>query len=596
VKKKNILLVSFIILLLCNLAIGQNAKIEELKLRLKNAKHDTTRVITLYKLALYYGHISDYTTAIDYANQSIQLGESIHYISGCANAYNNKGTIYFYLGNYVEALKNYLIAADYSKKTNTKAVLVSSSMNIGIIYGIQKEYDKTMKCFSIAAKILEETKDTFALGELQSNIGSLYIEQGKYAEAEKSTLLALKNYTDWGSKEGIISAKLSLAEINFKQGNYTKGLANNFEALKLSKEIKSRDGISKAYLNIGEIYLKQNKYESALMNFNDAIKLAKEIGALNVITAGYEKLADTYIFKNDYKAALNNYKNYIFYRDSIFSQENTQKLVQLQMQYSFDEKESIIKAKQQIKDARAREEIQKQKIVTISIILGSGVLLLILLLIINRRKAKHNLEVNKLENKTLRSQLNPHFIFNALASIQKYMNEHPEKAENYLAKFGKLMREVLESSEKEYIPLSDEFDMLKNYMDLEKLRVSNGFDYEFIVEENIDTDEIQIPPLLLQPIVENAIWHGVAQGQIKGKITLFVNIVNDLLQIEIENKNEDFSLKNKGLEESNIKRKSFGLQIFKERLSLLSKEKRKKGSLEMLPTPFGMKVKILIPL
>jgi tetratricopeptide (TPR) repeat protein len=596
VKKKNILLVSFIILLLCNLAIGQNAKIEELKLRLKNAKHDTTRVITLYKLALYYGHISDYTAAIDYANQSIQLGESIHYISGCANAYNNKGTIYFYLGNYVEALKNYLIAADYSKKTNTKAVLVSSSMNIGIIYGIQKEYDKTMKCFSIAAKILEETKDTFALGELQSNIGSLYIEQGKYAEAEKSTLLALKNYTDWGSKEGIISAKLSLAEINFKQGNYTKGLANNFEALKLSKEIKSRDGISKAYLNIGEIYLKQNKYESALMNFNDAIKLAKEIGALNVITAGYEKLADTYIFKNDYKAALNNYKNYIFYRDSIFSQENTQKLVQLQMQYNFDEKEALEKAKQQIKDARAREEIQKQKIVIISIILGSGVLLLILLLIINRRKAKHNLEVNKLENKTLRSQLNPHFIFNALASIQKYMNEHPEKAENYLAKFGKLMREVLESSEKEYIPLSDEFDMLKNYMDLEKLRVSNGFDYEFIVEENIDTDEIQIPPLLLQPIVENAIWHGVAQGQIKGKITLFVNIVNDLLQIEIENKNEDFSLKNKGLEESNIKRKSFGLQIFKERLSLLSKEKRKKGSLEMLPTPFGMKVKILIPL
>jgi tetratricopeptide (TPR) repeat protein len=469
-------------------------------------------------------------------------------------------------------------------------------MNIGIIYGIQKEYDKTMKCFSIAAKILEETKDTFALGELQSNIGSLYIEQGKYAEAEKSTLLALKNYTDWGSKEGIISAKLSLAEINFKQGNYTKGLANNFEALKLSKEIKSRDGISKAYLNIGEIYLKQNKYESALMNFNDAIKLAKEIGALNVITAGYEKLADTYIFKNDYKAALNNYKNYIFYRDSIFSQENTQKLVQLQMQYNFDEKEALEKAKQQIKDARAREEIQKQKIVIISIILGSGVLLLILLLIINRRKAKHNLEVNKLENKTLRSQLNPHFIFNALASIQKYMNEHPEKAENYLAKFGKLMREVLESSEKEYIPLSDEFDMLKNYMDLEKLRVSNGFDYEFIVEENIDTDEIQIPPLLLQPIVENAIWHGVAQGQIKGKITLFVNIVNDLLQIEIENKNEDFSLKNKGLEESNIKRKSFGLQIFKERLSLLSKEKRKKGSLEMLPTPFGMKVKILIPL
>jgi len=595
VKKRKLLLLVNMWLFSAAVMYAQNAKIEELKLRLKNAKHDTTRVITLYKLAHYYSNISEYTKAIEYANQSIQLGESIHFISGCANAYNNKGTIYFYLGNYVEALKNYLIASDYSKKSKTRAVLANCSINIGIIYAIQKEYDKTMKCFAIAASILEETKDTLALGDLQNNIGSLYIEQGKYGEAEKSLLLALKNYTDWGFNEGIITAKLSLADINFKQGSYTKGLAYNFEALKLSKEIKNIDGISKAYLSIGENYLKQNKYDSALIYINDAIKLAKETGALNVITTGYEKLADAYLFKNDYKFALNNYKNYILYRDSIFSQENTQKLVQLQMQYSFDEKEAIIKAKQQIKDASAREEIQKQKIVTISIILGSGVLLLILLLIINRRKAKHNLEVNKLENKTLRSQLNPHFIFNALASIQKYMNEHPEKAENYLAKFGKLMREVLESSEKEYIPLSDEFDMLKNYMDLEKLRVSNGFDYEFIIDEIIDTEEIQIPPLLLQPIVENAIWHGVAQGKIKGKIILNVAIVNDFLQIEIENKNEDFSLKNKGNEENNIKRKSFGLQIVKERLSLLSKEKRKKGSLEMLPTPFGMKVKILIP-
>jgi tetratricopeptide (TPR) repeat protein len=595
VKKNKLLFFVFLLFYVNTIAPAQNAKIEELKLRLKNAKHDTTRVIILYKLAHYHSNISDYSTAIDYANQSIQLGESIHFISGCANGYNNKGTIYFLLGNYVEALKNYLIAADYSKKSDTKAVLVSSSINIGIMYAIQKDYDKSMNCFTTAAKILEETKDTFALGDLQINIGSLYLEQGKYIEAEKSNLQALKNYMDWGSKEGIMGAKLSLAEINLKQGNYAKSLANNLEALKISKEIKSRNGTSNAYINIGEIYLKQNKYESALIYINDAIKLAKEIGSLNIITKGYEKLADVYILKNDYKSALDNYKNYILYRDSILSQENTQKLVQLQMQYSFDEKESIIKAQQQIKDAIAGEEIQKQKIVIISIILGSGILLLILLLIINRRKAKHSLQVNKLENKTLRSQLNPHFIFNALASIQKYMNEHPELAENYLAKFGKLMREVLENSEKEYISLEDEFAMLKNYMDLEKLRVNNGFDYEFMLAENVEIDEIKIPPLLLQPIIENAIWHGVANGNVKGNIIISSSLKDDILLIEIENKNEGYTSNNKTSEENVAKRKSFGLQIVKERLTLLSKEKRKSSNLEMVPTPQGMKVKILLP-
>ena len=212
------------------------------------------------------------------------------------------------------------------------------------------------------------------------------------------------------------------------------------------------------------------------------------------------------------------------------------------------------------------------------------------------RKAKHNMQVNRLENKTLRSQLNPHFIFNALASIQKYMNEHPELAQNYLVKFAKLMREVLENSEKEYVSLEDEFVMLKNYMDLEKLRVSNGFDYEFIINENTDTEAIQVPPLLLQPVIENAIWHGVANAVSKGKITIHVFAENNLLKVEIENDNNQTTVSSTHNKERNEKKKSFGLQIVRERLTLLSKEKRKKGSLTLHPNNTGMKVKIEIPI
>jgi LytS/YehU family sensor histidine kinase len=269
-------------------------------------------------------------------------------------------------------------------------------------------------------------------------------------------------------------------------------------------------------------------------------------------------------------------------------------MLQAQIKYEFDKKEAAIKSKQAIKDAIAKEKIQQQKIIILTVILGSGLLLFGLLYFINRRRAKHAYEVNKLENKTLRSQLNPHFIFNALASIQKYMNEHPEKAENYLAKFGKLMREVLENSEKEFISLEEEFDMLKNYMDLEKLRVKNGFNYQFNIHENIDVEEVKLPPLLLQPIVENAIWHGVANDEGKGEIIINVGLEEESIKFEIENKSEFEKQHEIAIPESG-KRKSFGQQIVRERLNLLSKEKGKKCHLEMLSTPQGMKAIVLIP-
>lgn len=594
--KKNKLLFCVCILLYgFTIGYGQNAKIEELKIRLQQAKHDTTRVITLYKLGTHFNSLGDYKTALSYNNQSIQLGETIHFASGCAGAYNNAGVSYFYLGNYTEALKHYLKALKYSEEAKNRAVIANTSINIGIIYAIQKEHANATQYFEKASKVLVEINDTKALGELYANLGSLYAEQGKYNEALNSNTLALKYYNEWGAAEGILNTYNNIGSIYKSSGNYQKALQYHTDALKLATESKDKTGLANSHIMIGEIYNLQNKPDEAITQLNIGLSLAKETGNLSAVSDAYKNLSDAYSKEKKYNEALSNFQNYILFKDSIFNEENTKKIVQMQMQFDFDQKEAATKAKQAVKDAIAKEEIQQQKIVILTIILGSGILLLLLLLWINKRKARHNLEVNKLENKTLRAQLNPHFIFNALASIQKYMNEHPELAENYLAKFGKLMREVLENSEKDYITLEDEFAMLKNYMDLEKLRVNNGFNYEFNINGNIDIEEIQIPPLLLQPVVENAIWHGIANGNAKGNIIISTHLKEDNLIIEVENNNEESASKIKAPEENTGKRKSFGLQIVRERLALLAKEKRKSSNLEMLTTPKGMLVKLHIP-
>ncbi len=191
------------------------------------------------------------------------------------------------------------------------------------------------------------------------------------------------------------------------------------------------------------------------------------------------------------------------------------------------------------------------------------------------RNIQRRLEIRKRliasEQKALRSQMNPHFIFNALNSIRRYILENdPDKADYYLTSFAILMRKVLDNSKKDLIPLSEEIETLKLYTELEKMRFDDKFDFELIIDENIDTSDIQIPPMLIQPLLENAIWHGLAPKQGKGKLLLKLELTKkNYLQITVldngigRDKAAEISSKRKG-------HKSTGIQNIKDRIRYFS--------------------------
>ncbi|HUR30315.1 MAG TPA: histidine kinase [Saprospiraceae bacterium] len=152
-----------------------------------------------------------------------------------------------------------------------------------------------------------------------------------------------------------------------------------------------------------------------------------------------------------------------------------------------------------------------------------------------RIKTETNKMVAELETKLLRSQMNPHFIFNSLNSIQKYIWENKEEdAAEYLARFAKLIRAILENSRKEFISLKEELDVLKLYIDLEHRRSNGKFDYLIKVADDLRLEELMLPPLLLQPYVENAIWHGVNKKADHGNIKINISQKTDLLEIIID--------------------------------------------------------------
>jgi tetratricopeptide (TPR) repeat protein len=610
-----------------------NAEKAELKI-IGNDITDSIEVNLYYKLSQLYWSTSP-KLAMDYANQCLYLAQKIGFKRGVGKAYNTLGVIHYNKGNFFEAIKYHKMALAIRTSLNDKRAMANSRNNIGNAYTLLSYFPEAIKEYFEALKIYEELKLEQPQATSFVNIGNIYLMQKNFSEAQKYYSKCLSINLKLGDKSGLAHVYLNLGKLfsdqgnsekalenfskslNFfddigeklttvgcynsigveqkKMGNYDLALKNFHQALKISQEFESKDAIIAAFGNIANTLTKLKKFQEAEQYLKLALNLAKEIGSLNYISLCYERFVELDSVKGNFKGALYNYRQFILYRDSITNTENSNKIVQTKMQYDFDKKEAAAKAAQLLKDAEAKTELQNQRLNNTLIASAAGILILLLLGFGYWRRSRYNLQVNKLENKTLRSQLNPHFIFNALASIQNYMNSKPELAENYLAKFGKLMREVLENSEKDSITLEDELAMLKKYMDLEALRVPNGFDYRIEVDESIDQEELRLPSFLLQPLVENAIWHGVANADSRGSIVIMLRRIDGFVNIAIENSAGSSSSNIPETKSETGKRKSFGMQIVRERLALLSKEKGRKGSLELVPGPNTMKAILLLP-
>jgi sensor histidine kinase YesM len=181
-------------------------------------------------------------------------------------------------------------------------------------------------------------------------------------------------------------------------------------------------------------------------------------------------------------------------------------------------------------------------------------------------------QIAEVQMQALRSQMNPHFLFNSLNSIKHYViNKDKRDAANYLTKFSKLVRNILQNSNHSLVPLEKELELIKLYMEIEAMRFENPFEIEIDVDEQLNTDQVFLPPMLLQPYVENAIWHGLRYKEKDGKITIKVmqNEIGIICSIE---DNGVGRVKAAEIRDQNlIQKKSMGTTITKNRIELINK-------------------------
>ncbi|MEO6819943.1 MAG: two-component regulator propeller domain-containing protein [Ginsengibacter sp.] len=215
---------------------------------------------------------------------------------------------------------------------------------------------------------------------------------------------------------------------------------------------------------------------------------------------------------------------------------------------------------------------------------------------INTRAKLHSdyeIKLNELENSALRTQMNPHFIFNSLNTINSFISlNETMQAHKYIASFSRLIRATLDHSRQRKILLENELEVLKLYIEIEQVRFSNKFEYEIIVADGIDASTVEMPPLVIQPFVENAILHGLLPAEHKGLLTVSITHVNEMLVCTIEDngigreksqslRNQHFSL-----------HKSHGIEITLKRISLFNAAHKKEAEVKFTDLEQGTKVEI----
>lgn len=541
-----------------------------------------------------YIMLSDYTQAFKSFTNAQTLYEQLINETGkqnivnlkdcLAQTYGSLGVIFSEQNNYAKALEYYFKSLKIYSNAKQEDIVAILYNNIGIVYKSQKEYDKALEYFNKALEVQKKLMDNSAAVTI-TNIGNIYMDQNRNDKAFASFNEAMQIFRVHDNKRGLGELYNSLGNYYTKRKDYKAAEENYNKAIGLFEEMDEKFGTSAALGYLGNLYALQDKEKQALDYLKKSSSLANEIGVLAQVRDSEKSLSEIYEKTGNPAEALKHYKLYSVAKDSLNNAENIKSIVRQEMNYEMEQKEALQKIEAEKREAIYNEQSKRHK----QLILFGGLFIILLFgitfLIYNRRQIKKTLTLQRdlaeYEQKALHLQMNPHFVFNCLGSISSFIVQNgTDSAIKYLSKFSKLMRLTLEYSKESLIPIDKEIEGLQNYLELEQLRFNNMFDFSITKDPNIE-DDMAIPPLLLQPFVENAIIHGLVPKQEKGNINVYFALENDKLVCTVTDDGIGFN-KSKSLKENSVTvHKSMALEITRKRLEVIQAFTSKTSQVEI---------------
>lgn len=407
---------------------------------------------------------------------------------------------------------------------NDKKALVDFDSRIGTYYFFAKEYQKSidihLSCLNNSKKINYISGEVNAIADIGANYYHLldtaqcvyyYLQCRNYFNNIKGTPDEPYIYTIVGAGYGMLFQNDSAKKY--------KWLAYN-----LYKQKQDSRGMSSAIYSLADTYFQEKKYQLAEQYALESLELAQPTQFIGQIIETTRLLKKIYSKKCDYKNALKMYELYNSYNDSLANISIKKQALEKEFAYNIEKRESqnkFLTQQNQLQSLKIKQSRYFIIILTIIILFT----IIITYLIIKQNNLKSLQRNILLEQKLFRVQMNPHFMSNCLAAIQEliYANDY-KKASLYLAKFSFFLRQILNHSEKPYVTLAQEIEIINLYIELEQLRFMDKFTFELNISNEVDIYDIYIPTLLTQPIIENAIWHGLIPLKELRKPTLLIDI------------------------------------------------------------------------
>ena len=497
-------------------------------------------------------------------------------------------------------------------KTNKVSSTAAVTRGLAKTQESQNKYDDAIKSYETAGAIADkETEEKLNYNDAKR----LKNAANPKAQADliESKINILEKEKGLVQKEEVATAYKQQAEVSLKQSNIEEAVVSYESAIDNSKDkpkevIKLRNDIANAYVldnqfdkalainnkllseakvtndfetqitqlqSLSEIYFKKNEADKAATVLKEAYNLAVKNGKTTEAKNTLIQLLAYYKSIGKDKESMALYDNFLNNFDQLIKIDTT--LIDAK---TFQVTED--KIRQLEKEKSLKDELISKKNTFNYFLMGSMLLLLLFFGLIAKALFSIKRKNKEIALQSLRREMNPHFIFNSLNSVNQFISQNKElEANKYLTSYSNLMRNTMENSNKDFVTLSNEIDQLKKYLELEHLRFEDKFDFEIIVDENLDTDATFVPNMIIQPHLENAIWHGLRYLDHKGLLLLKFQLREKKIAVIIDDNGIGLA-KSSQLKTFNQKvHVSRGLTNTKERIALLNDLYKKEISFEI---------------
>jgi tetratricopeptide (TPR) repeat protein len=516
------------ILLICSQLSAQSRLVDSLKQQLPFQKNDTSKILFLRTLAFNLMG-ADPDEAWKYTLEMLQLSEEKDFPKGTAMATDIQGSILRGKGSYMEAIEKQHEAFRIYDSIGYKYGLRSTLSNIGLNYFALKNYKKALECFQKAYSL--DTFDHYIGAKILNNIGMVYYTTGQYQKAIQVYLKVLP-FAETDSTYAIQSVLYSGLSISYAYlDQLEKAVQYMLTSIKYVKLSGNKDHYAGSFITLGGYYINLKDYAKAKYYLNQGYKIAREINAKAVIVSYYRNMAYLHKQQHLYKEAYSYLDKYTELNDSLITEEQVNKLSEMESKFQVDIKNSELIVLNKDKQLKESELKQQKKWRYLLILLLS---IVCVLLFISYRNVKLKQQVNKnleaenlfLQNEhvmaqyeTLRNQINPHFLFNSLNALATLIKSDPDNAVEFTTIFSRLYRSVLELKDHSVITLSEELRLVEDYIYLQKIRFAENLHIERTIKAEFLKD--YVPPFCIQMLIENAIKHNIISDEFPLYIRLY---------------------------------------------------------------------------